>query len=191
MEVYVCKEYQRFLVCAEQLPEAYRAGIQACMVRLNSSLWQVRAGSKPLTCLLRRRLSSTNEDNQPAKTRLYLYSKDGCHLCDGLKVDGQPWSKVSCVLCLPKWLRKIAMSHMQEKFDAILWRAQFMQTPLSGATLEVCSINLSSLLKVSRYSSDLGFGNNIAADPGAGHYHKARVVGCIQLDHSSVDRWKG
>ncbi|CAL5223272.1 g5759 [Coccomyxa viridis] len=59
-----------------------------------------------------RRFCSAKEDIQPADTRLYLYSKEGCHLCDGLK----------------------------EKVDAVLWRAQFMQTPLSGARLEVRDI---------------------------------------------------
>ena len=42
---------------------------------------------------------------------------------------------------------KIVLRHMQEKVDAVLWRAQFMQTPLSGATLEVRPIDQSCLLK--------------------------------------------
>lgn len=44
--------------------------------------------------------------------RLYLYSKEGCHLCDGLK----------------------------EKIQALLSRAQYMQTPLTGVTFKVRDI---------------------------------------------------
>ena len=47
-----------------------------------------------------RRFCSAKEDAQPADTRLYLYSKEGCHLCDGLKVALQPWSHALSMVCI-------------------------------------------------------------------------------------------
>ena len=49
--------------------------------------WLSMSSSLVLLC---RRPCSAKEDTQPADTRLYLYSKEGCHLCDSLKVVLQP-----------------------------------------------------------------------------------------------------
>ena len=46
-----------------------------------------------------RRFCSAKEDIHRADTRLYLYSKEGCHLCDGLKVVLHPRSHAMFMLC--------------------------------------------------------------------------------------------
>ena len=50
---------------------------------------------------LRRRFCFRSEDTPTLGTRLYLYSKDGCHLCDGLKASVHPWSHVYIMFSSP------------------------------------------------------------------------------------------
>ena len=70
-----------------------------------------------------------------------------------------------------------------------------MQTPLTGAVLEVCPAHLSLSLVARVPGTALLQNAHKGPDmccwmQGEGHHHKARVVGGIQPDHPSADLFK-
>ena len=52
--------------------------------------------------VLRRFLCTASQEAETGHKRLYLYSKEGCHLCDGLKVHAKTYQAKQCLLvCTP------------------------------------------------------------------------------------------
>lgn len=75
------------------------------------------------------------------RRKLLLYSKEGCHLCDGLKVPlGTYVMAASCKASKcdePCCARPDVTCVLQEKIQALLDRAQFMPSPLTDVDFEV------------------------------------------------------
>jgi hypothetical protein len=77
-----------------------------------------------------------------AKSRLILYSKPGCCLCDGLKACACYCAYAAFAsVCLASYMRSpsllTSLNKRQEKIEALMARAQFVPSALTDLELEV------------------------------------------------------